>query len=188
MSKQTQQPAERISRRRFIRISSAGSMAAAAARMLPPGVAALLATAEAQAAAALGEAGVATLTRMARDIFPHDRFEDTLYRNAVSGYGPQMDKDKGLKKLLGDGIANLDATAKQMFGKRFAEIGDESDRLRVLRAIETSAFFKKVRGDLVVSLYNQPAVWAKLGYQGPSADQGGYINRGFNDQTWMGQA
>jgi hypothetical protein len=37
----------------------------------------------------------------------------------------------------------------------------------------------------VVSLYNQPAVWAKLGYQGASAQYGGYINRGFADQTWM---
>ena len=43
----------------------------------------------------------------------------------------------------------------------------------------------KLRGDLVVSLYNQPAVWAKLGYQGASAQYGGYINRGFNDQDWM---
>jgi hypothetical protein len=31
-------------------------------------------------------------------------------------------------------------------------------------------------------------VWAKLGYQGPSAELGGYINRGFNDQDWMDKA
>ena len=64
----------------------------------------------------------------------------------------------------------------------------ESDRLAILKGIEKSEFFGKLRGDLVVSLYNQPAVWAKLGYQGPSADKGGYINRGFNDQTWMDRA
>jgi hypothetical protein len=54
--------------------------------------------------------------------------------------------------------------------------------------MEKSEFFGKLRGDLVVSLYNQPAVWAKLGYQGSSAEKGGYINRGFNDQTWMDRA
>jgi len=32
-----------------------------------------------------------------------------------------------------------------------------------------------------VTLYDDPEVWAVLGYEGPSLDKGGYINRGFND-------
>ena len=40
---------------------------------------------------------------------------------------------------------------------------------------------------LVVSLYNQPAVWAKLGYEGSSAEHGGYIHRGFDDIDWLNQ-
>lgn len=188
MSKPGLEPARPISRRSFIRMGSAGSIAAAGARFLPPGLAALLASAQAQAAEALGEAALATLTRMARDVFPHARFDDGLYRSAVAGYGPQMAKDKGLKKLLAEGVASLDATARKLSGKAYGAIAEEAERLKVLQAVESSAFFKKVRGDLVVSLYNQPALWAKLGYQGPSADQGGYLNRGFNDQTWMDQA
>jgi len=27
-------------------------------------------------------------------------------------------------------------------------------------------------------------VWSKFGYEGSSWEQGGYINRGFNDVTW----
>jgi hypothetical protein len=127
---------------------------------------------------------------MARDIFPHDRFEDTLYINAVSGYGEQAKADEKLKKLLLDGVAKLDAEANKKFKKPYAEVEKEADRVSILKAMDKarSEFFAKMRGDLVVSLYNQPAVWAKLGYEGPSADKGGYINRGFNDQTWMDRA
>jgi hypothetical protein len=28
-------------------------------------------------------------------------------------------------------------------------------------------------------------VWAKFGYEGPSADKGGYISRGFDDIDWL---
>ena len=125
-----------------------------------------------------------------RDIFPHDRFEDTLYINAVSGYGEQAKADEKLKKLLLDGVAKLDAEANKKFKKPYAEVEKEADRVSILKGMDKarSDFFAKMRGDLVVSLYNQPAVWAKLGYEGPSADKGGYINRGFNDQTWMDRA
>ena len=34
-------------------------------------------------------------------------------------------------------------------------------------------------------LYNNPAVWRHFGYEGPSAEFGGYINRGFNDIGWL---
>ena len=42
-----------------------------------------------------------------------------------------------------------------------------------------------IRGDLVTSLYNQPALWSIFGYEGESFSKGGYIHRGFNDITWL---
>ncbi len=51
--------------------------------------------------------------------------------------------------------------------------------------MRNSDFFQKVRGGLVVGLYNQPAVWDQLGYEGASFDKGGYINRGFDDINWL---
>ena len=45
-----------------------------------------------------------------------------------------------------------------------------------------------MRGDLVVSLYNQKEVWPKFGYEGSSAEHGGYINRGFADIDWLPKA
>jgi hypothetical protein len=41
-----------------------------------------------------------------------------------------------------------------------------------------------LRSDLIASLYNNPEVWPKFGYEGSSAEHGGYINRGFNDIDW----
>jgi hypothetical protein len=37
----------------------------------------------------------------------------------------------------------------------------------------------------VVALYNDHEVWELLGYEGPSFDQGGYLNRGFDDLDWL---
>ncbi|HMH74595.1 MAG TPA: gluconate 2-dehydrogenase subunit 3 family protein, partial [Bradyrhizobium sp.] len=53
------------------------------------------------------------------------------------------------------------------------------------QGIEQTDFFKKVRSDLVVSLYNQEELWPKFGYEGSSAEHGGYIKRGFNDIDWL---
>ncbi len=172
-------------RRQFFKIASAGTAAAASG-----GLPMMFVPNAALAEEALGKPVFATLTKIARDIFPHDRFEDTLYANAVGVYADQIKADAKLKQLLSDGVAKADADAKAKFGKPYADVAKESDRVQILKAMANAKhpFFLKLRGDLVVSLYNQPAVWAKLGYQGPSAPHGGYINRGFNDQNWMGEA
>ena len=59
---------------------------------------------------------------------------------------------------------------------------------RCCSSIEQTAFFQKVRGDLVVSLYNQKELWPKFGYEGSSAEHGGYIKRGFADIDWLPKA
>lgn len=174
---------EQPKRRQFFKIASVGSLAGAAG-----GIPGLFLSSQAIAEELLGAETLATLTKIARDIFPHDRLGDDLYANAVSSYGGQVKQDTGLRALLIDGVAVADAAARKQFGKPYAQLPDEKSRLAILTALQASPFFAKLRGDLVVSLYNQPAVWAKLGYQGPSAEFGGYINRGFNDQNWMAPA
>ena len=42
-----------------------------------------------------------------------------------------------------------------------------------------------VRGDLVVSFYNQKELWPHFGYEGESYSKGGYIARGFDDIEWL---
>jgi hypothetical protein len=122
----------------------------------------------------------ATLVQMARDIYPHDKVGDEFYVVAVKGYD-SADAAEGIEA----GVAALDAAAQ---GKGFSSYLDtswERDRVDILRGIEDSAFFQQIRGGLVTGLYNQKAVWPIFGYEGASFEEGGYIDRGFNDINWL---
>jgi len=54
----------------------------------------------------------------------------------------------------------------------------------LLQRIEQTAFFQKIRGDLVVSLYNQKELWPKFGYEGSSPNRRLH-QRGFADIDWL---
>ena len=81
--------------------------------------------------------------------------------------------------------ARLDQEAQRSPQGSYAQVPWETDRVALLQRIEQTEFFQKVRGDLVVSLYNQKEVWPKFGYEGSSAEHGGYIKRGFADIDWL---
>lgn len=167
----------RVGRRDFLK-STAGAAAIAA---LAP---AASSSAFAEPLVTVSADNAETLTLMARDLYPHDRIADAFYRNAVI----TIDKDvsaSDAKTLLSDGIAALDAAAVKLKGKRYTAITDEADRVVILKTIEGSPFFAKMRSSLVTALYNQKELWPKLGYEGASFDKGGYIERGFSDIDWL---
>lgn len=123
---------------------------------------------------------MATLIQMARDIYPHDLVPDENYAIAVKGYDVPEEVD-----FAEGGIAMLDEAARAAGHGRYIDIGWERDRADVLRGIEDSDFFGRVRGGLVTGLYNQKAVWPIFGYEGESYSFGGYIDRGFDDIAWI---
>lgn len=125
------------------------------------------------------------LLKMARDIYPHDQIPDTLYLQAVAPYDAMAGKDAKLKNLILDGIVLLNATSQKTYKLNYIDIPKETDRVVVLKQIEETPFFQKIRGDMVTGLYNNKAVYPLLGYEGSSWEKGGYINRGFNDIDWL---
>ncbi|QEE44741.1 twin-arginine translocation signal domain-containing protein [Rhizobium sp. WL3] len=133
-------------------------------------------------ATALKPDTLATLIKMARDVYPHDQLADRFYAAAVKGQDTMAGKDEKHKALIEDGIADLDNRAG---AGGYRGLGWEDDRVAILRDIETTPFFQAVRGDLVVSLYNQKEIWPIFGYEGESYSKGGYIERGFDDITWL---
>ncbi|QNP60516.1 gluconate 2-dehydrogenase subunit 3 family protein [Paenacidovorax monticola] len=133
----------------------------------------------------LGAATGRTLVRMARDIYPHDKLADTFYVEAVAPYDAASAKDKGVKKLLADGVKDLDQRARQRCGVPYAEVKTEDERVALLKDIEATPFFKKVQGDLVTGLYNNKKLWPLFGYEGSAWEKGGYVNRGFDDIDWL---
>jgi hypothetical protein len=136
-------------------------------------------------ATALAPSTLKTLVKVARDIYPHDFLVDSYYITAIKPWDGKAAKDPAIKALLEDGVRRLDQDAQDRHKLAYVQVPWESDRIVLLQGIEQTDFFKKVRSDLVVSLYNQQELWPKFGYEGSSAEQGGYIKRGFNDINWL---
>jgi hypothetical protein len=139
-------------------------------------------------ASALTPATLKTLLKVARDIYPHDVLGDSYYITAIKPWDGKAAKDPAIKALISGGITGLDQNARDRHKVPYAEVPWEADRVVLLKEIEQSDFFQKVRGDLIVSLYNQKEVWPRFGYEGSSAEHGGYIDRGFADIDWLPKA
>lgn len=173
-----------VNRRSFLKGSG---LAALGVTVVP--LSALLGSTNAAAGAmpfkALSPAIAKTLQKMARDIFPHDKLAEKFYHQAIMPLDAEAGKDGATSKLLADGVTALDAAARQRYGHAYADVARETDRVALLKSIEPSPFFQKVRGSLVTGLYNNKAVWPLLGYEGSSWEKGGYLHRGFNDISWL---
>jgi hypothetical protein len=136
-------------------------------------------------ATALTPATLKTMVKVARDIYPHDFLVDSYYVTAIKPWDGKAAKDPAVKAMLEEGVRRLDQDAHDRHKLAYAQVPWEIDRIALLQGIEQTDFFKKVRSDLVVSLYNQEELWPKFGYEGSSAEHGGYIKRGFNDIDWL---
>jgi hypothetical protein len=147
-----------------------------------------IADAWADDATTLTPATLKTLVKVARDIYPHDMLADSYYITAVKPWDAKAAKDPAVKAMINDGVARLDQDARDHHKVAYADVPWETDRVVLLQRIEQTDFFSKVRGDLIVSLYNQKEVWPKFGYEGSSAEHGGYIQRGFADIDWLPKA
>ena len=171
-----------VRRRVFLR-GAATAVPAAALAATGMGISAKAAWA--QGAETLKPHTMATLVRMARDIYPHDQIADVYYIKAVQPYDAKASKDAGFRDLLEGGVLRLDGDAQDRYKRAYLDVPGESERLVVLQGMTETPFFNKIRSDLVVSLYNQPDLWRRFGYEGSSFEYGGYINRGFNDIDWL---
>jgi propanediol dehydratase small subunit len=169
------------SRRSFLKGAAAAAPVAAIATSIPLSIE----DAWAQDATALQPATMKTLVKVARDIYPHDMLVDSYYVTAIKPWDGKAAKDATVKTMIEDGVKRLDQDAQDRHKCSYAQVAWEADRVALLLGIEQTAFFKALRSDLVVSLYNQEAVWPKFGYEGSSAEHGGYIHRGFNDIDWL---
>ncbi len=113
---------------------------------------------------------------MGRDIYPHDAIDDRYYLAPLT---PLLDAEKD---MMTAGLANLDKLAYDAHGKSYVGITWEDDRASLLRLVEDTEFFQKVRNTLVVALYNNRELWEPyFGYEGSSWEKGGYLQRGFDD-------
>jgi TAT (twin-arginine translocation) pathway-exported protein len=125
------------------------------------------------------------LLKFTRDLFPHDRLDDSFYAKAIAPLQDEATKDAATRKLLSDGVAQLNSATSASAGKAYADVADEGARVAAIKKIEGGAFFTKVYTGAMTPLYNQPELWAKFGYEGPSSAKGGYLHRGLADIDWL---
>ncbi|MEH6628184.1 MAG: twin-arginine translocation signal domain-containing protein [Motiliproteus sp.] len=182
LSSKDDMSASSLSRRKFI---TKGTIAVASVGVLAMGVGGVLVSPQAWAASVVGDRASETLLRLARDIYPHDTLDDKYYTQVMLPMGESANTDKALAKLLIEGVSELDQRANDRFGMGYLEVKQEADRVVILREMESSAFFQKVKGAVMMGIYNNPELWPWFGFGGSSWEQGGYINRGFDKIDWL---
>jgi hypothetical protein len=121
-----------------------------------------------------------TLLKMARQIFPHDRLDDSYYMKVVEDLDAESSSKPATARMISAGVAGLDRSAKGKFAAQPA-----GDQIVALEKIQHTPFFEKVRSTEMVSIYNNQEVWKVFGYQGASYRFGGYLHHGFNDLNWL---
>jgi hypothetical protein len=156
-----------------------GGAVAAAASVMP------MSMVKAAEPVALSKDSFATLVKMARDVYPHDKIADKYYAVVIESLDTAAKDDAALKALLEDGVAELNAKAAGRKHGGYGAIPSEEERVAILKEIETTPFFQKVRGTMITGLYNNKELWPHFGYEGASAEKGGYISRGFDDIDWL---
>lgn len=122
-------------------------------------------------------ASCALLARMVRVMYPHASFGDGPYERTATAIFKAAECSPAVKIAFASALHDLAAAG-------FVDM-DDTQAYQHLKSLETTAFFKLARSTAVVTLYDDPEVWKILGYEGPSFDKGGYINRGFNDLDWL---
>jgi len=168
-----------FSRRKFLKTSSATTL------MIVGGAVINQPEAWGMETKALQPETMHSLIQIARDIFPHDRFADKIYAMACKTYDEAAVEDEAAKAMMEDGVTQLNELANNDFGFNYIDVGWELDRNSLLQQVTGEPMFQKMRGDLVVSIYNNQEVWEILGYEGESFSKGGYKERGFNDLEWL---
>ena len=125
---------------------------------------------------ALSQAEGASLMKLGRVLFPHQKLPDAVYALLAKDQDGAAAKTAELKA----GIAALDKACDGNFAN-----ASETNKEAAVKAIEGTPFFNTVRGQCVTSLYDNDMAYAALGYPGASWDKGGYITRGFQDLKWL---
>src|SRR5262249_21958562 len=129
-------------------------------------------------AATLSSRAMAAITAAARVMYTHDRLPDDVYARVGEKLATAAREDSDVALTIDDGVSALDG------GGPFAGLSAD-EQLETLKRIEGSDFFELVRSTAVAEVYSDQRTWQLVGYEGPSFDKGGYLNRGFNDLEWL---
>ena len=140
------------------------------------------------AAAGLSDDQKITLLRIARDVYPHETLLDNApYQAVIDGIIAEAGKDEKVAKLVTDGLADLEKRTQGVYKSAYVGVKDPLQREGLLRQIELTDFFQKIRGGLLFGLYNNKSLYPKFGYDGSSWEKGGFAkDPSFGKVDWLG--
>jgi hypothetical protein len=118
--------------------------------------------------------------RMARLLYPHDAVSDDVYAEVLDQVLTSVANDDAFTEAINAAEETLNAQQ----AANFIDL-DEEAQIVALQAIEQMDFFTTIQAAVRSRLYYHPAVWELLGYEGPSYQQGGYLNRGAGEINWL---
>jgi hypothetical protein len=121
---------------------------------------------------------MATITAAARAMYPHDALPDEVYARVAAKLVEGAEESHETARTIDEGVAVLNDD--QVFAELSADL-----QHKALEQLEGTDFFELVRSTAVVEVYTDERTWQLVGYEGPSFDKGGYIDRGFNDLDWL---
>ncbi len=117
------------------------------------------------------------LEALAYTLFPHPSLERSHYAAVSIALQGALSADAGK-------LANARDTLARLAQDGFLA-ASQPVRESLLRSVEKTEFFGVAYGTTLNTLYSDKAVWAKFGYEGSAVEHGGYINRGFNNISWL---
>ncbi|HMN36477.1 MAG TPA: gluconate 2-dehydrogenase subunit 3 family protein [Hyphomicrobium sp.] len=140
------------------------------------------------AAATFDDTQKMMLLRVARDIYPHETLLDNApYQAVIDSILTEAGKDEKVAKMMADGLADLDKRSGAIYKSKYVDVKNPLEREGLLRQIELTDWFQKIRGGLLFGLYNNKALYPKFGYDGSSWEHGGWIkDPSFGKVDWLG--
>ena len=123
-----------------------------------------------------GNLGTDLLVTLAHTLFPHPFVTDRQLRQSVDKLAAKAAKDPALRAEVVALLAELP--------ENFSTL-DQPAREMALRGTTAGPALISLRGAAVNTIYHDPDVWKAIGYPGPSAPFGGYINQTLVDIDWL---
>lgn len=130
---------------------------------------------------ALTDHQLAMLERISYLLFPFPQLGMEPYQRVVADMQQAAGTQADQISLITEGIALLDSAA----APAWLDL-PQSEQIALLKQMENSAFFQWALPATRSRLFQDPQVWALIGYEGSSLEKGGYLQRGLDDIDWLG--
>lgn len=116
------------------------------------------------------------MVRVARSMLPHDGVTDDVYREILDSAMAATAEDNSFAAWLDKAETSLPSD--------FLSLNDDL-QFAAVEAMQKEDFFAAILSAVRARLYDHPATWAVIGYEGPSWQKGGYLVRGAGEIDWL---